>query len=78
MIEEKTTEEKIQDQDLFSDQNKEVILGICFGIGIGVFAGAVINNVMLGISAGGVVGAVTAVAMDYYKRFKTKNIFHKI
>ena len=69
---EKIVQENNERQDSYLDENKEVILGICFGTAVGVFGGALINNVMLGVSAGGVTGIIAGVVVNYYRRFKLK------
>ncbi|NLM33904.1 MAG: glycine zipper family protein [Clostridiales bacterium] len=54
------------------DENKYVALGICFGSGLGIFVGALFNNVMLGLSAGGVLGIIYGVTIGMLKESKKK------
>lgn len=52
------------------DDNKEVALGICFGCGLGIVAGALMDNVLLGMSAGGALGIVIATIIKFVKKVK--------
>lgn len=61
-------EEKLVTEKAYTDDNKEVGLGICFGTGIGIILGAIVGNVILGLSAGGVMGILISLAVRLYKK----------
>lgn len=61
------TEEK--KEQVKEDDLKEVALGICFGSGIGIVIGAIINMPSFGLSLGGVLGILAALT---YKAIKKK------
>lgn len=63
---------KVNTMNTVSEENKYVGLGICFGTGIGIFIGALINNVMLGLSAGGVLGILFGATIGMMKESKKK------
>ena len=52
------------------DDNREIGLGICFGSGIGIVIGAVFDNVVLGLSAGGVLGILVGIMVQFLKKIK--------
>jgi hypothetical protein len=63
-------EENIKTRNGFTEENREVALGICFGTGIGIVAGAVLGNVAFGLSAGGVIGIIAGVIVGGLKKFR--------
>jgi uncharacterized membrane protein len=66
-------QEEIKRKDVTVDENKEIAMGICLGSGMGIILGAIFNNVMLGLSAGGVFGVLIGIAaqtVNSYKRGK--------
>ncbi|NLZ47502.1 MAG: hypothetical protein GX895_01735 [Clostridiales bacterium] len=65
--------DKAKSINTVSDENKYVALGICFGSGLGIFIGALFNNVMLGLSAGGVLGIIFGVTIGMLKEKKKKS-----
>lgn len=69
----KRMEEKINGSNNTVDENKEIALGICFGSGIGIVFGAIFNNVMLGLSAGGVLGVLVGIGVQTILKFKRVN-----
>lgn len=54
-------------KDALYEENKSIALGICFGSGIGIFLGALLGNVVLGLSAGGSLGVVVALILQVKK-----------
>lgn len=63
-------QEKIERKDVYVDENREIAMGICLGSGSGIILGAIFNNVMLGISAGGVVGVLIGIGIQAVKSYK--------
>ena len=64
--------EKINGRAAVVDDNREIGLGICFGSGIGIVIGAVFDNVVLGLSAGGVLGILVGITVQFFKRVKRR------
>lgn len=54
-------------KDTLYEENKSIALGICFGSGIGIFLGALLGNVALGLGAGGSLGVVVALILQVKK-----------
>jgi uncharacterized membrane protein len=63
-------QEKIKRNDVTVDENREIAMGICLGSGMGIILGAVFNNVTLGLSAGGVLGALVGIGIQVVKAIK--------
>ena len=49
---------------------KEIAIGVGVGIGIGIVSGMVLEDIVLGFSAGGVIGIIVSFVYSYYKRLK--------
>ena len=47
---------------------KEIAIGV--GGGIGIVSGMVLEDIVLGFSAGGVIGIIVSFVYSYYKRLK--------
>ena len=47
---------------------KEIAIGV--GVGIGIVSGMVLEDIVLGFSAGGVIGIIVSFVYSYYKRLK--------
>ena len=47
---------------------KEIAIGV--GEGIGIVSGMVLEDIVLGFSAGGVIGIIVSFVYSYYKRLK--------
>jgi F0F1-type ATP synthase assembly protein I len=65
-----TMEEKVKSSENVVDENREVALGICFGSGIGIIIGAIANNVVFGLSAGGVLGILAGTMVKMLRKLK--------
>jgi F0F1-type ATP synthase assembly protein I len=63
-------QEEIKRKDVYVDENREIAMGICLGSGLGIILGAIFNNVMLGLSAGGVVGVLVGIGTQVVKSYK--------
>ena len=56
---------------MLSDKEYEYLTkGIAIGIGIGIVSGMVLEDIVLGFSAGGVIGIIESFVYSYYKRLK--------
>lgn len=74
-VKEKVNIEEVKKDALYEENNK-VALGICFGSGIGIFLGALLGNVALGLGAGGSLGVVVALILQVKKNIN-KTSFKK-
>jgi uncharacterized membrane protein len=63
-------QEEIKRKDVKVDENKEIAMGICLGSGMGIILGAIFNNVMFGLSAGGVFGVLIGIAAQTVNSYK--------
>lgn len=63
-------EDKVKTANNTADENREVALGICFGSGAGIILGAIFNNILLGLSAGGVVGVLIGTVVQAVNKHK--------
>lgn len=64
--------EELNGREAVIDDNREIGLGICFGSGIGIVMGAVFDNVVLGLSAGGVLGVLIGIMVQFLKKVKQR------
>ena len=56
---------------MLSDKEYEYLTkGIAIGVGIGIVSGMVLEDIVLGFSAGGVIGIIVSFVYSYYKRLK--------
>ncbi|WP_160680925.1 hypothetical protein [Clostridium sp. C8-1-8] len=57
-----------------SDKENEILAkGIAAGVGLGIVVGVLLNYVILGFAAGGVVGILCSLTYSFYMRIKSKN-----
>ena len=56
---------------MLSDKEYEYLTkGIAIGVGIGIVSRMVLEDIVLGFSAGGVIGIIVSFVYSYYKRLK--------
>ena len=56
---------------MLSDKEYEYLTkGIAIGVGIGIVSGMVLEDIVLGFSAGGVIVIIVSFVYSYYKRLK--------
>lgn len=58
---------------MLSDKEYEYLtkgIAIEVGVGIGIVSGMVLEDIVLGFSAGGVIGIIVSFVYSYYKRLK--------
>ena len=56
---------------MLSDKEYEYLTkGIAIGVGIGIVSGMVLEDIVLGFSAGGVIEIIVSFVYSYYKRLK--------
>lgn len=59
------------DKIILSDEEYEYLTrGIASGVGIGTIVGLLLENIVLGFAAGGVVGIILSFIYSYYKKVK--------
>lgn len=63
---------------ILSDKDYEYLTkGIASGVGIGTLSGLLLEDIVLGFAAGGVIGIIASFIYSYYKKIKNeKKINH--
>ena len=57
---------------MLSDKEYEYLTkGIAIGVGIGIVSGMVLEDIVLGFSAGGVIGIIVSFVYSYYRKAKS-------
>lgn len=61
---------------LTDDEIKTLAIFLAYGVGLGVIAGLIFNNVEMGFALGGVISIVVSLFEVYIERIKKSNRIH--
>ena len=61
---------------LTDDEIKTLAIFLAYGVGLGVMAGLIFNNVEMGFALGGVISIVLSLFKVYIERIKKSNRIH--